>query len=46
MLKDYFLRNYKEQVLKPESRDVTITQGRRFLVRHAHDSYRRVIAER
>ena len=41
---DYFLRNYKEQVLKPELRDETITQGVEQAVRHAHDSYRRVIA--
>lgn len=43
-VKDYFLRNYKEQVLKPELRDQTITQGVEQSVRHAHDSYRRVIA--
>jgi hypothetical protein len=43
-VKDYFLRNYKEQVLKPELRDQVITQGVEQAVRHAHDSYRRVIA--
>jgi hypothetical protein len=43
-VKDYFLRNYKEQVLKPEVRDETISQGVEQAVRHAHDSYRRVIA--
>ena len=43
-VKDYFLRNYKEQVLKPELRDQTITQGVEQAARHAHDSYRRVIA--
>jgi hypothetical protein len=43
-VKDYFLRNYKEQVLKPELRDQTISQGVERAVRHAHDSYRRVIA--
>ena len=43
-MKDYFLRNYKEQVLKPELRDQTITQGVEQAARHAHDSYRRVIA--
>jgi hypothetical protein len=43
-VKDYFLRNYKEQVLKPELRDQTITQGVEQSARHAHDSYRRVIA--
>jgi hypothetical protein len=43
-VKDYFLRNYKEQVLKPELRDQAISQGVEQAVRHAHDSYRRVIA--
>lgn len=43
-VKDYFLRNYKEQVLKPELRDQAITQGVEQSVRHAHESYRRVIA--
>ena len=43
-VKDYFLTNYKEQVLKPELRDPVITQGVEQAVRHAHDSYRRVIA--
>jgi hypothetical protein len=40
----YFLRNYTEQVLKPELRDQTIAAGVEQAVRHAHDSYRRVIA--
>ncbi len=43
-VEDYFLKNYKEQVLKPELRDPVITQGVEQAVRHAHDSYRRVIA--
>jgi hypothetical protein len=43
-VKDYFLRNYQQQVLKPELRDQTITKGVEQAVRHAHDSYRRVIA--
>ena len=43
-VKDYFLKNYKDQVLKPELRDQTITKGVEQAVRHAHDSYRRVIA--
>src|SRR3990172_7325970 len=43
-VKDYFLMNYKDQVLKPELRDQTITKGVEQAVRHAHDSYRRVIA--
>ena len=43
-VKDYFLKNYKDQVLKPELRDQTVTKGVEQAVRHAHDSYRRVIA--
>jgi hypothetical protein len=43
-VKDYFLKNYQEQVLKPELRDRTIASGVEQAVRHAHDSYRRVIA--
>ena len=43
-VKEYFLKNYTEQVLKPELRDETITKGVEQAVRHAHDSYRRVIA--
>ena len=43
-VKDYFLRNYKEQVLKPELRDQVIAKGVEQAARHAHDSYRRVIA--
>ncbi len=41
---EYFRSNYTEQVLKPELRDQTITKGVEQGVRHAHDSYRRVIA--
>ena len=43
-LKDYFLKHYKEQVLRPELRDGGISQGVEQAARHAHDSYRRVIA--
>src|SRR5499427_2545429 len=43
-VKDYFLRNFRSQVLKPELRDAIITKGVEQAVRHAHDSYRRVIA--
>jgi hypothetical protein len=43
-LKDYFMRHYKEQVLKPEVRDEKITQGLETLVRRGHENYRRVIA--
>lgn len=43
-VQDYFLQNYKEQVLKPELRDPVIAQGVEEAVRHAHDSYVRVIA--
>jgi hypothetical protein len=43
-LKDYFMRHYKDQVLKPEVRDQKITKGLETLVRRSHGSYRRVIA--
>jgi len=43
-VEEYFLSNYTEQVLKPELRDETISKGVEQAVRHAHDSYRRVIA--
>ncbi len=43
-IEEYFLRNYTDQVLKPELRDRTITKGVEQAVRHAHDSFRRVIA--
>lgn len=42
-VEEYFLRNYTDQVLKPELRDQTITKGVEQAVRRAHDSYRRVI---
>ncbi len=43
-LKDYFMRHYKQQVLKPEVRDQKITEGLETLVRRGHENYRRVIA--
>lgn len=43
-LKDYFMRHYEAQVLKPEVRDTKITQGLEHVARRAHESYRRVIA--
>ena len=43
-VKDYFQKNYQEQVLKPELRNQVITKGVEQAARHAHDSYRRVIA--
>ncbi len=43
-LKDYFMRHYREQVLKPEVRDRIITGELETAVRRAHESYRRVIA--
>ena len=43
-VQDYFLKNYKDQVLRPELRDLTISKGVEQAARHAHDSYRRVIA--
>ena len=43
-LKDYFMRHYKDQVLKPDVRDEKISKGLETLVRRSHESYRRVIA--
>lgn len=43
-VKDYFMRHYEAQVLKPEVRDRKITQGLEHVARRAHESYRRVIA--
>jgi len=43
-VKDYFLRHYKAQVLKPELRDQKISAGLEKAARRAHESYRRVIA--
>ena len=43
-VKDYFMRHYKAQVLKPELRDRQIARGLEDAVRDAHESYRRVIA--
>ena len=43
-VKEYFMRHYKEQVLKPEQRDQKITRGLEVLVRRAHEDYKRAIA--
>lgn len=43
-LKDYFMRHYREQVLKPEVRDRNITRDLESAARRAHENYRRVIA--
>lgn len=43
-LKDYFMRHYEAQVLKPEVRDQKITQGLERIARRGHENYRRVIA--
>jgi hypothetical protein len=43
-VKDYFMRHYEAQVLKPKVRDRRITQGLETLARRSHDNYRRVIA--
>lgn len=42
-VKDYFMRHYNAQVLKPEVRDQVITDQLETAVRRAHESYRRVI---
>lgn len=43
-VRDYFMRNYQDYVLKPELRDQRIVAGLEHTVRQAHESYRRVIA--
>ena len=43
-IKDYFMRHYQAQVLKPEQRDHLITAGLETTVRRAHEGYRRLIA--
>ncbi len=43
-VRDYFMKHYQEQVLKPEQRDALITAGLEKTVRRAHKSYRQVVA--
>ena len=43
-VKEYFMRHYQAQVLKPKQRDRKISAGLEASVRRAHESYRRVIA--
>ncbi len=43
-VKDYFMRHYQEQVLKPEMRDGPVSSGLETAARRAHENYRRVIA--
>lgn len=43
-VKEYFMRHYKEQVLRPELRDRQIARGLEAAARRAHDSYRLVVA--
>jgi len=38
-MSDYFMRHYKEQVLKPETRDAIIVEGLEQIARDAHKSY-------
>lgn len=38
-MSDYFMKNYKAQVLKPEQRDAIIVEGLEQIVREAHKSY-------
>ncbi len=42
-VKDYFMKNYNERVLKPESRDAVIAVEMEKLVRWAHRRYKRAI---
>ncbi len=44
-MKDYFMRHYKEQVLKPEERDAIIVKGIETVARHAHQHYLSVMAQ-
>lgn len=44
-LKDYFLRHYTDQVLKPALRDSVISAGFEAAARDAHDRYLAAIAE-
>ena len=44
-MKDYFMRHYKEQVLKPEQRDALITKAIEEIARDAHKRYLTVMAE-
>ena len=38
-MSDYFMSHYKEQVLKPETRDAVIVEGLEQIARDAHKSY-------
>lgn len=42
-IKDYFMKNYNQRVLKPESRDRLIALKMDGLVRRAHERYKRAI---
>ncbi len=44
-MKDYFMRHYKEQVLKPEERDAIIVKGIEKIARNAHKHYLSVMVE-
>ncbi len=44
-VKDYFMKNYNERVLKPEIRDRVIATGMEAVVRRAHEDYRRAIVQ-
>ena len=38
-LKDYFMKNYQQQVLKPEERDAVLVSGIETIIRRAHQNY-------
>ncbi len=42
-MSDYFMRHYKEQVLKPEQRDAMIVAGIETIAREAHKNYLEVM---
>ena len=43
-VKDYLMRHFRDQVLKPDLRDERVSDGLEMLVRRAHENYKRVIA--
>ncbi len=44
-VQDYFMKNYNERVLKPESRDRVIAMKLEAVVRRAHRRYKRIIVQ-
>ena len=44
-LKDYFMKNYQQQVLKPQERDAKIVTGIETIMREAHQAYLVMMSE-